>query len=80
MKMRTAHSIPEFYSLLHSVPSLSDKLGPAVSNALFMFLMKLRLGDSNESRRQAEEEPDTDTEECDEYGENVNDEEYLSMI
>lgn len=32
------------------------------------------------NRRQAEEEPDSDTEECDDYGVNVSEEEYLSMI
>lgn len=49
MKMRSAYSIAEFQSLLQSVPSLLNKLGADASNALFVYLMKLRLGDSNEA-------------------------------
>lgn len=49
MKMRTAHTISEFQSLLQSTPSLRNHFKTDASNALFVFLMKLRLGDSNES-------------------------------
>lgn len=49
MKMRSAHTISEFHSLLQSIPSLLNQAGEGASNALFIYLMKLRLGDSNES-------------------------------
>lgn len=47
--MRSAHTIPEFHSLLRSIPTLLRQLGTDASNALFVYLMKLRLGDSNEA-------------------------------
>lgn len=49
MKMRSAHTISEFHSLLQLIPSLLSQLGTGASNALFIYLMKLRLGDSNEA-------------------------------
>lgn len=50
MFMQTAHSISEFSSLLQSLPSLRASFDSSTaSDALFAYLMKLRLGRSNES-------------------------------
>lgn len=49
MKMRSAHTISEFYSLLQSTPTILSQLGADASDALFIYLMKIRLGDSNQA-------------------------------
>lgn len=51
LKANTAHSKDEFRSLLSELPKLIDELNSNenASDALYMYLMKLRTGQSNES-------------------------------
>lgn len=44
MKMYTAHTKSEFNTLLNEVPMLQQQLWEKSSNALFMYLMKIRTG------------------------------------
>lgn len=50
MKMYTAHTKTEFNDLLNEIPSILEDIGckDKASNALFMYLMKIRTGRSHE--------------------------------